>query len=296
MAKKQIFPKTNSDAVSVVGGTTNLTTALTVVANAIATNERNISRKADKISIPVFYHQGSTGVVEGNPHNTASGMFSHAEGGAHVLVEENLLNIVLNPDFVSYNAPEDTIGRYRYIDKSYGLVEGDNIFDDNNKNIYTVEEAKPFFIEDEDRWYVNINFEWEMIPVNHNVYIISNNVVNNMATGNGSHVEGVGTKAMNEGEHAEGMYNVSVFGKTIHTIGIGKPYTDIEHNENAVEVWNDGKMFIHGIGGYNGRNSNEEGVKSLQQCTETLVFETEEGEFSLDIFGVLTKLDGNESE
>ena len=74
-----------------------------------------------------------------------------------------------------------------------------------------------------------------------------------LATGIGSHAEGIGTTANNEGEHAEGKYNVSN-SNTIHSIGIGTgTAADGPTNpKNAVEVLNDGKVYVIGVGGYLG--------------------------------------------
>lgn len=75
------------------------------------------------------------------------------------------------------------------------------------------------------------------------------------ATGNYSHAEGNYTEAKNEGEHASGMYNKSnnqdANAQTIFSIGIGTSDTD---RKNAIEVLRDGRVFIKGIGGYDGTN------------------------------------------
>ena len=69
------------------------------------------------------------------------------------------------------------------------------------------------------------------------------------AIGPSSHAEGISTIANNEAEHSQGKYNVSTVGSTIHSIGIG---TGPTNRRNAVEVLNDGKMFLKGVGGYDG--------------------------------------------
>ena len=70
------------------------------------------------------------------------------------------------------------------------------------------------------------------------------------AQGVASHAEGNNTQATNMAEHAEGSYNASHTG-TRHSIGIG---TSDTARKNAVEVMDDGRVFVHGIGGYNGTN------------------------------------------
>ena len=71
----------------------------------------------------------------------------------------------------------------------------------------------------------------------------------NTANGNYSHAEGKHTKAINNAEHAEGQYNQSHSGKTIHSIGIG---TSDSTRKNAFEVMQDGSIYVYGLGNYNG--------------------------------------------
>jgi hypothetical protein len=73
-------------------------------------------------------------------------------------------------------------------------------------------------------------------------------VYNDGALGAFSHVEGEGTIANNEAEHAEGKYNVSHL-STISSIGIGK---NDRSRLNAVEVMDDGGIYIKDIGNYDG--------------------------------------------
>lgn len=76
------------------------------------------------------------------------------------------------------------------------------------------------------------------------------------AFGDQSHTEGQFTTTNNVSEHAEGQYNVSHkasdtygnAGNTQHSIGIGSSAARL----NAVEVMQNGDVYIKGIGGYNG--------------------------------------------
>lgn len=82
------------------------------------------------------------------------------------------------------------------------------------------------------------------------------------AQGNCSHAEGIDTIAQNQSEHAEGQYNKShktntVFGNagnTIHSIGIGTGAGSLEEQDrrNAVEVMQNGDVYVDGIGNYDG--------------------------------------------
>ena len=83
-----------------------------------------------------------------------------------------------------------------------------------------------------------------------------------IAEGDCSHTEGYFTQATNDYEHAEGSYNASHTG-TRHSIGIGTSSTT---RKNAVEVMNDGRVFVHGIGGYDGTNPGSAGT--LQEAVE----------------------------
>ena len=83
-----------------------------------------------------------------------------------------------------------------------------------------------------------------------------------LASGNISHAEGSYTETTNDYEHAEGSFNASHTG-TRHSIGIG---TSSTARKNAVEVMDDGRMFVHGIGGYDG--TNPDGAKTLQEAVE----------------------------
>ena len=69
--------------------------------------------------------------------------------------------------------------------------------------------------------------------------------------GDYSHTEGVGTQTNNKGEHAEGTYNKSTTNVTRSSIGIGQ---GDGNRKNAFEVTDAGKVYINGIGGYNGTN------------------------------------------
>ncbi len=87
------------------------------------------------------------------------------------------------------------------------------------------------------------------------------------AQGNSSHAEGNYTEAKNESEHAQGQYNKSnkanaTFGNagnTIHSVGIG---TGTNDRKNAIEVMQNGDIYIIGIGGYDGTNPSS--ASSLQ--------------------------------
>lgn len=86
------------------------------------------------------------------------------------------------------------------------------------------------------------------------------------AKGDGSHIEGISTNALNKGEHGEGCYNKSNQGgtpatNTQHSIGIGSSHND---RKNAVEVMQNGDVYVIGIGGYDGTNAGRAGVLTLQ--------------------------------
>lgn len=79
------------------------------------------------------------------------------------------------------------------------------------------------------------------------------------ALGACSHSEGVNTIATNEGEHAEGKWNKSNSGesagrKTVHSVGIGTGNRD---RRNAIEIMQDGDIYLFDVGGYDGTNPAE---------------------------------------
>jgi hypothetical protein len=90
-------------------------------------------------------------------------------------------------------------------------------------------------------------------------------------SGTYSHSEGEETTAQNLTEHSEGRFNNSHkssdtygnAGNTQHSIGIG---TSANAHKNALEVMQNGDMYIYGIGGYLGADTHvqDEDINSLQ--------------------------------
>lgn len=81
---------------------------------------------------------------------------------------------------------------------------------------------------------------------------------NTTANGQASHAEGFATETKNMAEHAEGQYNISHTGttsadKTIHSVGVGD---NLYRRKNAIEIMQNGDMYILNIGGYDGTNPN----------------------------------------
>lgn len=94
------------------------------------------------------------------------------------------------------------------------------------------------------------------------------------ALGNDSHTEGNHTITNNFAEHAEGKFNISHADSdmpdgngTVSSIGIGTAEVDPEGRfigrKNAVEVMQDGTVYVNGIGNYDGKALNS--AKSLQE-------------------------------
>lgn len=90
-----------------------------------------------------------------------------------------------------------------------------------------------------------------------------------VANGKYSVAEGHGTITNNEGEKANGSYNVSkknsdTFGdakNTAWSLGIGKSSTE---RKNAIEVMQNGDVYVYGLGGYDGTNAGANGINTLQ--------------------------------
>lgn len=94
------------------------------------------------------------------------------------------------------------------------------------------------------------------------------------ANGQHSHAEGVDTVTSNTAEHAEGKFNKSnkadgsfgSAGNTLHSIGIGTSASD---RKNAVEVMQNGDVYLLGVGGYDGKNP--AASKAVQQVIGALL-------------------------
>lgn len=112
------------------------------------------------------------------------------------------------------------------------------------------------------------------------------------AEGNGTdveghygHAEGLHTIVENDCEHAEGCFNVSNTG-TRHSIGIGTSEND---RRNALEVMNDGRVYVRGVGGYDGV-LDKKADRSLQDVLKEALSALEYAAFD---FGTLQKKIGS---
>lgn len=103
--------------------------------------------------------------------------------------------------------------------------------------------------------------------------------------GHYGHAEGLRTIVENNCEHAEGCYNVSNTG-TRHSIGIGTSESD---RRNALEVMDDGRVYVKGVGGYDGV-LDEEADRPLQDVLEEALSAPEYTAFD---FGVLQEKIGS---
>lgn len=105
-----------------------------------------------------------------------------------------------------------------------------------------------------------------MMKKNNNINIFGQKL--NVSQAVDSKAEGKGTITKNIGEHAEGTFNVSNTGsensdKTIHSIGIG---TKDSERANALEVMQNGDIYLYGVGGYEGDNASDS--KSIQSVIQ----------------------------
>ena len=156
-----------------------------------------------------------------------------------------------------------------------------NIFPDTENNVYTSENlsdsASKIIVNPNDRtiWIAGMPYGNRFIPTNGdgidsdnlpNNSEIFNDLENNKALGDHSHAEGLSTETNNVAEHACGKYNKSTEGKTIFSIGTG---TDNDNRKNAIEVTNDDKVYISGIGNYNGEGE----IKDLSTVINKVIGE-----------------------
>lgn len=119
-------------------------------------------------------------------------------------------------------------------------------------------------VENNTKLYLNSPIEYDLTTTD-TIYIESG-----VASGQGSHSEGLGTNAVgdyshtsgvftnttNEGEFACGNRNKSTPNVTLFSVGIGGQEQDKCDHVNAFEVTKEGDLFIKGAGGYNGTNPN----------------------------------------
>lgn len=84
-----------------------------------------------------------------------------------------------------------------------------------------------------------------------------------LASGQSSHAEGELTEAKNGAEHAQGNCNVSHknsdtygdAGNTMDSIGIGYVLNNVPQRKNALEIMQNGDMYLYGAGGYQGTDT-----------------------------------------
>ncbi len=87
-----------------------------------------------------------------------------------------------------------------------------------------------------------------------------------VANGESSHAEGYNTKTSNQAEHAQGRWNKSNSNpeddskSTLYSIGVGESSAK---RCNAVEVMQNGDVYIKGLGNYNGSNATNDKSKTL---------------------------------
>ena len=117
--------------------------------------------------------------------------------------------------------------------------------------------------------YVNINEDTVEAPIGAEIF---NDFENNIASGEYSHAEGKGTITNNEAEHASGKYNQSHKDTTLFSIGIGESKSD---RKNAIEVTQDGDIYVNNIGGYDGKNTSNS--KDIATYLPNMVYITYEG-------------------
>lgn len=217
------------------------------------------------------------------------------------IYEDSFLTLELESAFVKdINAGENV---YVKIDDEYVPIEvvdnytaGDTEINVNENAFYNIEDGATLYANVTDNQfatkiitdleYYQGDNDYEAIkvyfdsPIEYNldttdtIYIESG-----IASGEGSHAEGLGTNAKgdfshtsgvftnttNEGEFACGNRNVSTPNVTLFSIGIGGQEQDKCDHLNAFEVNKDGDLYIKGTGGYDGTNITGVGVKSVQE-------------------------------
>lgn len=122
--------------------------------------------------------------------------------------------------------------------------------------------------------------------VNNGDICIASGVDINIQRGGNSAAFGYGLNITNNVEIGIGSYNVSKYltgaDAYVFTVGVGSK----DERKNAIEVRKNGKVYIYDIGGFNGHNSDQPDVKTLQQTIsdiETAVSLNSNGPWDVDI-------------
>lgn len=122
--------------------------------------------------------------------------------------------------------------------------------------------------------------------VNNGDICIASGVDINIQRGGNSAAFGYGINITNNVEIGIGSYNVSKYltgaDAYVFTVGVGSK----DERKNAIEVRRNGKVYIQDIGGFNGHNSDQPDVKTLQQTIsdiETAVSLNSNGPWDVDI-------------
>ena len=171
-------------------------------------------------SLSTNHSIGTSSHAEGS-NRIASGNYSHAEGSGYGF------QITISGNQTTYTSSDTPLLKAEYL-----IVYG-------------------------DLFATVVSVSKTQFSVSSSLGQLTNAIVNvyaDGAFGTNSHVEGLGTIALNANEHAEGKYNVSNQGKegnTISSIGFGR---DNDSRRNAVEVLDDGSVFIYNVGNYDGTN------------------------------------------
>lgn len=186
----------------------------------------------------------------------STGFVENINAGEYIYINDNNEFIPVEVVF-DYTAGDTTIKVSEEADNiEIGTILSSNSIDTpfGIKTITNIET-----VENNTKLYLNSPIEYNLVTTD-TIYIESG-----VASGQGSHSEGLGTNAggnyshtsgvftntTNEGEFACGTRNKSTEDVTMFSVGIGE--TD---HVNAFEVTKEGDLFIKGAGGYDGTNPN----------------------------------------
>lgn len=195
----------------------------------------------------------------------STGFVENINAGEYIYINDNNEFIPVEVVF-DYTAGDTTIKVSEEADNiEIGTILSSNSIDTpfGIKTITNIET-----VENNTKLYLNSPIEYNLVTTD-TIYIESG-----VASGQGSHSEGLGTNAggnyshtsgvftntTNEGEFACGTRNKSTEDVTMFSVGIGET-----SHLNALEVNTDGDLYIKGTGGYDGTNITGVGVKSVQE-------------------------------
>ena len=220
------------------------------IANNVASGEEAIAEGGSTKAIGYHSHTEGYGTIAYDSHSHAEGYGFSASGA--IIAPFKLTTMMLGTPFYTIDIPwdESFVRRVIYYNGIITRIMSGGL--NPNDNTYWIQ------CEDEISTETITNAEVRWVPAASHFQSHTEGA-RTSATGNASHAEGNCTLAINQYEHAQGQFNKphkvnTTFGdagNTLNSIGIGTSDSD---RKNAVEVMQNGDVYVYGVGDYDGTN------------------------------------------